>query len=69
MTTEKKQLIVLLVVAAWVSVCFKASVEVDALPLEGLNTTVSNIWSALADSTPAVLFGGIFFWWFGRGSK
>lgn len=57
-TPERKQFVVLLLVAAWISLA--------ALSNHDANDTSQAVWQTISDSIPPVLFGGIFFWWFGK---
>jgi len=59
-TPERKQLATLLLVAVWVSLAALAE-------LSGPGR--SSLGQVLIGSLPAVLFGGVFFWWFGRKTK
>ncbi len=59
-TPERKQLATLVLVAIWVS--FAAIAELTG-PGRG------SLGQVLIASLPAVLFGGVFFWWFARKTK
>ena len=68
MPASRKQLIVLLVVAAWVSLQLasaysEASAKGFNLSPEELGRIVLGFF---AYSMPVVLFGGVLFWWFGK---
>jgi hypothetical protein len=67
---RRKQLIVLVVVALWLS--FLLSIASNdfgrkayQLPIED-SVKVQVTMDFLVFSVPAILFGGILFWWFGR---
>jgi hypothetical protein len=66
-TSERKQLVTALVVAIWVSgiVLSYHCPWYDA----GFGCEQSELPRILGLVVPALLFGGIFFWWFGRGEK
>ena len=64
---RKKQLVVLLIVASWMSVAFWDAISTYR-PGEGqLNPSMLDLMmTGLVHSIPAILFGGILFWWFGK---
>jgi hypothetical protein len=68
-TRNKTQFVVLLVAAAWVSVAVYTGYDSYGTPdnanvAQGLFGYV--LLKMLALSLPAVLFGSILFWWFGK---
>jgi hypothetical protein len=67
-TPRQKQLIVLLVVAAWVSYeLFRVGSPKYGPNGGGLGDFTFN--EAVVGSIPAILFGAILFWWFRRSSN
>jgi ABC-type phosphate/phosphonate transport system permease subunit len=63
--TRRKQLIVLLVVAAWVSLQF-LDVEFQPSLSSDIEKMAVQALYAFVRSVPVILFGGVLFWWFGR---
>jgi hypothetical protein len=61
-STKRKQLIVLLVVAAWTSLMFWDASNRPDNPYHPLGEFALR---AGLDSLPVILFGGVLFWWFG----
>ena len=55
-----KQLLTLLFIAMWCSVCFLAQATDSGSMRHPINAAVTSLFFA----SPAVLFGGIAFWWF-----
>jgi hypothetical protein len=64
LTREKKQLLVLTVGAGWVTV---AGIGVSDSNLS--NHPVNLFLTVVVYSLPALTFGGIGFWWFGKTEK
>lgn len=81
-TPERKQFVVLLLVAAWISLAALSNHDISTpwSPYVGppltndylihidspWGDTIQAVWQTISDSIPVVLFGGIFFWWFGK---
>jgi hypothetical protein len=65
LSPARKQLIVLLAMAAWMSIAALLSAADRHL----LNHPVDLAFSVLVYSIPALAFGGIGFWWFGKGKQ
>ncbi len=58
---NRNQLLVLLAVAAWVSVfTYRYSTQYGSVNLELFTAYI------LAHSLPALVFGAVLFWWFGK---
>jgi hypothetical protein len=57
---ERKQLLVLLVIAAWCSVC----AMIQFTDSSTIDHPIGSLVMAVLMSAPALLFGGVLFWWF-----
>lgn len=64
LTREKKQLVAVLLASGWISV----AAFIAANDRELSHHPVNLIASVFVFSLPAILFGGVSFWWFGRSS-
>jgi hypothetical protein len=64
-TAQRKQLIVLIVAALWVSAAGWIAINDDTLSKHPVNM----LFTVLVYSIPALAFGGIGFWWFGRAAE
>jgi hypothetical protein len=67
---ERKQLAVLLMAAAWISLAALANHDscTASMALEPPDPSPCSraVWQTISDSMPAILFGTILFWWFGK---
>jgi hypothetical protein len=65
--SKKKQLIVLLIVAAWISVAFWDAISVYKPWEQELGPSMPDLlMTGFVHSIPAILFGGVLFWWLGK---
>jgi hypothetical protein len=67
MAPAKKQLVVLLIVAAWISLAGLISYSGQSFYLGMMSeAAVQMVLKCFVYSLPAILFGVALFWWFGR---